>query len=206
MPMKPGVTGDAFFPPGGRCRMWLTRAWAPERGFALFAGLNPSKAGRDVDDMTVTKGMGFANRWELGGTLHVNAYPFIATNPADLAQCTPDEIKENDHWVLEMAKKAKVVVAAWGAFPKHTRRFKALAKLLSRFKPVCLGMTEDGFPNHISRIGYDRPRAPFKVELGLDDYRCQYCEAVTPKTDWQGDKCPICGGVYNAILAQEGDD
>lgn len=164
--LKPGIYGDAFFSPDGRCRFWLKRWWEPERGFALFAGLNPSKAGKDIEDMTVTKGIGFASRWKLGGTIHVNAYPFIATKPADLVRCTVEELEANDRHILEMAAQAKVVVVAWGAFPKHAGRFAAVARLLRPFNPVCVGTTADGFPNHISRIGYDRDRRPFVIGAG----------------------------------------
>lgn len=206
MAMKPGVTGKAHFSADRRCRFWLSRTWEMEKGIALFVGLNPSKAGEDIDDMTVTKGMGFATRWGLGGTRHVNAYPFIATNPADLAQCTPEEIELNDLWVAEMVKKATVVVVAWGAFQKHMLRFRAVSKLLAPFNPVCLGMTGDGFPRHISRIAYATPREPWKQAIPGDEYKCQFCEAESPAADWKDNACPKCGRKYDCILAQEGDD
>lgn len=158
MTMKPGVVGDAFFPPGDRCRMWLSRTWDKPKGYVLFTGLNPSKAGADVDDMTVTKGMGFARLWGFGGTVHVNAYPYIATNPADLKHCTEDEIEKNDATVLEMAAGASLVVLAWGSFPKFKQRFWKVSRMLADFNPVCVGRTKDGFPQHISRIGYETPR------------------------------------------------
>ena len=39
-------------------------------------------------------------------------------------------------------------------------------------------------------------------------YRCQFCEQESPATVWKrlGDHCPKCGALYDAILAQEGDD
>lgn len=39
-------------------------------------------------------------------------------------------------------------------------------------------------------------------------YRCQFCGATSPAKTWKrgGDKCPMCGRVYDAMLAQEGDD
>lgn len=51
-----------------------------------------------------------------------------------------------------------------------------------------------------------------KVEEALasgkirEEYRCQYCAAMSLAADWKNDTCPKCGGVYNATLAQEGDD
>ena len=39
-------------------------------------------------------------------------------------------------------------------------------------------------------------------------YRCQFCEKISPQSQWTigGQKCPKCGVLYDAILAQEGDD
>jgi hypothetical protein len=162
MPLKPGVTGTAQFSDDGRCRWNLKRTWDPRRGFVLYTGLNPSRAGADIDDMTVTKGIGFANVWGFGGTMHGNAYPFITPYPKNLSQCTAEEIEKNDQELLEMAKAATLVVLAWGAFPKFKERFWAVSRLLAPFSPVCVGRTKGGYPQHISRIGYDTRREPWK--------------------------------------------
>ena len=158
--MKPGVRGWAEFseePLGPHCRFALGRTWDESKGLALYCGLNPSRAGADNDDMTVTKGMGFARAWGLGGTIHVNAFPFITTYPAMLGRCTPIELAENDQRLVELAATARRVVLAWGSFPKFKQRFEAVAKLLAPFHPVCLGRTQDGYPKHISRIAYATP-------------------------------------------------
>lgn len=47
-------------------------------------------------------------------------------------------------------------------------------------------------------------RGETKPELEIN--RCQFCEKDSPAKSWKGDKCPKCGGKYDAILAQEGDD
>lgn len=155
------IVRDAAFSPDGRCRWTLSRTWERKKGLVLFTGLNPSRAGAEIDDMTVTKGMGFADKWNFGGTLHGNAYPFIATNPADLVRCTPQEIAENDRRLLEMARQASLVVVMWGSFPKFRERFDQVAELLAPWNPICLGRTKDGFPKHISRIAYASPREPW---------------------------------------------
>ncbi len=159
--LKPGVIGTADFSRDGRCRWWLKRIWEPSRGLVLYTGLNPSRAGAEVDDMTVTKGQGFARLWGFGGTMHGNAYPFITPYPKDLAQCTEEEIERNDAELLAMARDAALVVLAWGSFPKFKSRLWKVARLLAPFNPVCVGRTKDGFPQHISRIGYDTPREPW---------------------------------------------
>lgn len=35
---------------------------------------------------------------------------------------------------------------------------------------------------------------------------CQFCWEESPAAEWKADVCPKCGNVYDAILAQEGDD
>lgn len=155
--MKPGVIGRATFSPDGRCRFHLEREWDRPKGLVLYVGLNPSKAGKDNDDMTVTKGMGFARSWGMGATMHGNAYPFISTDPRYLVACTLEERARNDEWLLIMARHASVVVLAWGSYPKFARRFQRVAQILSPFNPVCLGRTKDGYPRHISRLGYATP-------------------------------------------------
>lgn len=45
------------------------------------------------------------------------------------------------------------------------------------------------------------------VFMGLGTYKCQYCQKESPIKKWKkGTICPACGGVYDAILAQESDD
>lgn len=162
--MKPGVAGWAEFseedPP--RCRFALGRDWDKPKGLVLFVGLNPSRAGADLDDMTVTKGMGFARAWGLGGTIHANVYPFITPYPSLLGHCTEAEIERNDRRLLELARTAKVVALAWGAFRDFRDRFFSVARMLAPFDPICLGRTQDGYPKHISRISYATPRESWK--------------------------------------------
>jgi hypothetical protein len=164
--LKPGVKGDATFSADGRCRYHLERTWEPEKGYVLYVGLNPSKAGKDTDDMTVVKGQGFARRvFGAGGTLHGNAFPYIATNPVDLVESTTRDLEENDKWLLSMARRARVVVYAWGSFggSLYDARFRKVESLLLPFSPRCFGTTKDGCPRHISRIGYDTPHGPWRV-------------------------------------------
>lgn len=162
--MKEGITGSAEFTLDGRCRLSLKRLWNETTGLVFYIGLNPSKADAYVDDMTVVKGMGFAKRWGFGGTMHGNAFPYISTNPGDLVRCTREEIELNDKRLLEMANDASLVVLAWGAYPKRKNRFDQVAVLMRPFRPVCVGRTKDGFPKHISRIGYDSEREPWWIE------------------------------------------
>lgn len=155
------IVRDASFEDNRRLRWWLSRTWSEALGHVLFVGLNPSKADEKIDDMTVKKGMGFAARWKHGGTFHANAYPLVSTDPKKLVACTEEEIRKNDEQLLRLAAMSRKVVLAWGAFPKHRARFAAIAELLKPYRPLCVGRTADGYPQHISRIGYDTPLEEF---------------------------------------------
>ena len=39
-------------------------------------------------------------------------------------------------------------------------------------------------------------------------YRCQFCDQESVASAWKrlNDRCPKCGALYDAMLAQEGDD
>lgn len=71
--------------------------------------------------------------------------------------------------------------------------------------PICRKYYEERSGNgfrHFSQAGNRWCRLPPAGET----VRCQFCEKDSPKKSWKEDKCPLCGRVYDAILAQEGDD
>ncbi len=39
-------------------------------------------------------------------------------------------------------------------------------------------------------------------------YRCHFCEKESPVREWKefGEKCPKCGRIYDAILAQDSEE
>lgn len=151
------IRRDAVFSADQLHRFELSRIWNRDKGLALFIGLNPSKAGKDFDDMTVRKGIGFAHRWGLGGTMHGNAFSRISTDPKFLANCVDAYRSENWDHLMAMAARARVIVYAWGSFPQFESQFAKVRALIDKSAPKCLGLTADGFPKHISRIAYSTP-------------------------------------------------
>jgi hypothetical protein len=55
--------------------------------------------------------------------------------------------KENDRWLVELAKDAGVIVAAWGVKGTHMNRDEKVKRLLAG-KLSCLKMTKNGHPGH----------------------------------------------------------
>ncbi|NBY00424.1 MAG: DUF1643 domain-containing protein [Planctomycetes bacterium] len=55
--------------------------------------------------------------------------------------------KDNDHWLVEIARDASVIVAAWGTHGSHLDRHQEVLALLGG-KLHCLKETKEGFPSH----------------------------------------------------------
>lgn len=153
-----------------RYRYSLWRLWT-NQGFSncvAFIGLNPSTADEIDNDMTITKCIGFAERWGFGGVYMLNLYCFRATQPLDLVQ-SDDPIGKYADQIFSGYRfhKTPLVVAAWGSL---TTRWRVRLQWQSRItrvlrqidRPVlCLGKTSDGSPRHPSRIAYATEREPF---------------------------------------------
>src|SRR5574337_706472 len=111
------VESTATFSPCRTYRYSLWRRWGtPEQGYAMFIGLNPSKADEVEDDPAVMK----ANSEPIG----------------------PD----TDAALVELAKNAGVVVAAWGNHGSHGGRAQQVIALLPNLH--CLKVTNAGQPSH----------------------------------------------------------
>ena len=115
---------------------------------ALFLMLNPSTADEAADDPTVTRCMGFARRWGYS-TLHVaNLFAFRATSPADLKMASDPIGPGNDRYLVELAERSGVRVAAWGVHGELMGRNNAVKRLVGRLGLKALGFTKAGHPRH----------------------------------------------------------
>jgi hypothetical protein len=125
----------------------------------VVCGLNPSKAGADVNDVTITKTEGFAELYRCASVLMVNLEPTIETD-SKLAEASATV--EDDRAVaavIEYVTREAVprTIVAWGS---HRLATPSLTGLLP--KPLlCLGRTADGAPRHPSRIAYQTPLEPW---------------------------------------------
>lgn len=81
-------SGATFSEPEPTHRYNLWRIWDVTLPLTTFILLNPSKAGKDDDDMTVTKTCGFARRNGFGGVIMVNMYAFVSKFPDVMFQAT----------------------------------------------------------------------------------------------------------------------
>jgi len=133
------------------CRQYrycLWRQWdMTDQRYAMFVGLNPSTADEIHDDQTIRRCVDYAKRWGYAALCMVNLFAYRATKPEAMkAHATPVG-DDNDHWLVELAKDAGVIVAAWGVDGTHLQRDKAVMHLLAG-RLSCLVTTKGGHPGH----------------------------------------------------------
>lgn len=154
--MNADVTYDAELSECGEYRYRLSRVWDETKRPLTFIMLNPSTADAEVDDPTIRRCMGFAERERAGGIIVVNLYGFRATKPFDLFQATDPIGPGNDRALRRAACEAKTIVCAWGAnAPKN--RVAYVRVLLDQHRLHCLGTTALGAPRHPLYLRRDQP-------------------------------------------------
>lgn len=150
--LQVGKLGAAIFSADGTRRRWLQRriSDAPRRcGFVM---LNPSKAGADKTDPTITRCIGFATREGCGSLEVANVFDWIETESANLGIPAARGLMtdaNSAHYVRHVLG-CDVVIVAWGA---HKLARGRLASMWPNDPTVtlglrCLGKTKTGAPIH----------------------------------------------------------
>ncbi len=153
----------------GRYRYWLTRRWdAP--GFlthvpaVTFCMLNPSTADHQLDDPTIRRCIGFAERLRYEALRVVNVFAWRATNPRQLPDDPDLAVGDENALMLESAASERAhVFLAFGVPIRpatHLAAYKRAVEILSigGQKPVyCFGRTKDGWPRHPLYLPKDAP-------------------------------------------------
>jgi len=115
------------------CRRWRTllwRRWDEARPIANFLMLNPSTADETVLDPTCARARDYAERWGYGTLLVTNVFAWRATDPGEMRAAANPVGKGNDTAILRAARKAQLVVCAWGNHGAHLERSGAVLRLL----------------------------------------------------------------------------
>ncbi len=139
-------------------RYELWRRWDSDRPNLVVVGLNPSKANEIVNDPTVRRCIGFAQREGCGGLVMLNLFSFCATRPGDM-MIAPDPVGPDNDATIEKYlgwRVRDVILAAWGAYGGHMDRDKAI---IARYGPrlAALGLTRFGKPRHPLYMRADAP-------------------------------------------------
>ena len=132
-----------------RYRYTLDRRWAPLAPDLAVVGLNPSTADETVDDPTIRRLVGFAQRWGYGGIVMLNLFALRATDPKEML-AERDPVGPDNDVVILRETDSRHVLCAWGTHGKHRARGFAVEMMLrddgrSLFH---LGMTKGGQPKH----------------------------------------------------------
>lgn len=154
-----GWTGSARFSTCGKYRYELHREWADGDGSALVVMLNPSTANANENDPTLARVCSFMRAAGMRRFVVTNLFAFVATYPEVLVATArmPFDVvgPENDETIAEHARKARLILVAWGACtaaPKLARqRARALCLEggpLARYDLHALRVTSDGAPAH----------------------------------------------------------
>lgn len=142
-------------------RDWRDSIESPLLGYVM---LNPSTADADLDDQTIRKCIGFAERNNYRGFVVLNLFAYRARDPKDLEQAHRDGVDvvgpDNRYWHAAYRPALNRVVAAWGAHKLAPYGVDELADLWRR-QFWCLGTTIAGAPRHPCYLSYERPLIPF---------------------------------------------
>jgi hypothetical protein len=149
------VERSAIISECGLYRYTLGRQWAagPPLNFLM---LNPSVADATDDDPTIRKCLGFARRWGFPGIVVTNLFAFRATAPADMRRASDPVGPENDDRIVAEAKRAGLVVAAWGTDGGFRGRDRVVKRLLigAGVTIHAARFTKDGHPWHPLMLPY----------------------------------------------------
>ncbi len=159
------MSGAAVISPCGTYRYTLERRIPSALRWirpCLFVMLNPSKADATLDDPTIRRCLGFAEREGCTSLTVVNLFALRATDPAQLQIVTKnggDPIGPDNwaHFSVQLLRhRTGIVIAAWGAHPM-ARTMPEHRQRLLQSGALCLGMTKDGEPRHPLYLRSDAP-------------------------------------------------
>jgi hypothetical protein len=126
--------------------------------------VNPSTADADIDDHTIRKLYGFAERFGASRIIVGNLFAFRATDVSEVSLAADPVGPENDRHLADIFTESKMTILAWGASSKLPPRLRGRwRKVIGIAQGVgnkgfwCLGTAKDGHPLHPLTLGYDRP-------------------------------------------------
>jgi hypothetical protein len=149
--IAPYMNSGATFSECGSYRYSLFRIWGDPQQRAAFLMLNPSTADETKDDPTIRRCIGFAKAWGLGALDVINIFALRSTDPRALYK-HPDPVglPWNDSIILDVARHAEIVVAAWGVHGAYENRGQRVVEMLrgAGVEVQALGVTKGGHPKH----------------------------------------------------------
>ncbi len=140
------------------------------KGFINFLMLNPSTADGEVDDATVTRCIGFAQRWGYDALHIVNLFAYRTRWPYELCEAADPVGSQTDALIEASGYSCPITVAAWGGWGSHpqtaARATRAL-EILSAVKNhtvMALHINADGSPRHPLYVSYRAALVPYTID------------------------------------------
>jgi len=132
-------------------------------GRVVFVMLNPSTANAEVNDPTVQRCCGYAERWGYTELDVVNLFAFMSTDPNGMRSVIDPIGPDNNRWILETCRSAGLVVCAWGVDPMARERGPSVLGMLCEIGvvPHALKLTKHGAPQH--PLYLRRDAVPFEI-------------------------------------------
>ena len=152
------IASEAVYSDCGNYRYRLSRRWSDAGSLINFIMLNPSKADEFRNDPTVERCERRARHLGFAAFCVTNIFAWRATDPKDMRRASHPDGPLNSKIVLEAAKDADMVIAAWGAHGEHLGRGVEVAQMLqSAHVPLHhLGLSKHGHPRHPLYIAYSK--------------------------------------------------
>ncbi len=133
------------------CRLYRYTLWREfgsqvDERYVAFIGLNPSTADEVNDDPTIRRCVAYTKAWGFGALCMVNLFGLRATAPTVMLAADEPVGSDNDRHIVDVAKRASIVVAVWGKDGAHRGRAAEVCRLLPELH--CLAITKLGQPGH----------------------------------------------------------
>lgn len=134
---------------------------------AAIFGVNPSTADATVNDQTIRKDIGFAERLGYRRIIKGNKFAFRAKDVRALREARDPIGPDNDKHIEQIMRDADVHIVAWGPLnklpPNLRNRWRAVVRIAEQVGcPLfCWGTAKDGHPRHPLMLAYNTPLIPW---------------------------------------------
>ena len=139
-------------------RYSLTRVWEEKGGKVMFVMLNPSTATEIQNDPTVERCERRARALGFGAFQVTNIFAWRDTEPRNMRAAADPIGPANDAAILNGARWADQIIAAWGTHGAHLNRGPKVEAILraAGHRLYHLGLSKDGHPKHPLYIAYSQ--------------------------------------------------
>lgn len=141
--------GPVQFSKDGKYRYTLHRRWQ-DGPVVNFIMLNPSTADGNRLDPTLRRCRTYAMAWGYGGFAITNLFAYRSAYKLVLRRVDDPVGPENDHYIVEQAQQADLVVCGWGTDGKLHGRSNTVVQLLKTYGIALhyIRLTREGQPGH----------------------------------------------------------